>query len=124
MDSAYSTAIDIDAKNTFIYNNIFFAQNGAAMGEKQMVIKNNGTALFMTNNLFYGDVINTFKNSDTHGLEGDPDFDQNKTENWKKYELKPGSPGINTSCLSSGMYIITLCNERETQAERFFKTKR
>ncbi|MCP3933022.1 MAG: T9SS type A sorting domain-containing protein [Bacteroidetes bacterium] len=102
IDSAYSTAIDIDAKNTFIYNNIFMAENGGNMGGKQMVIKNNGTPLFMSNNLYYGNVVNTFKSKDANALEGNPDFNGDNNEYWEKYELNQGSPGVNTGIPMNG----------------------
>lgn len=96
IDSAYSTAIDINAKNTFIYNNIFMAQDGGEMGGKQVVIKNNDTPLFMSNNMFFGNVSGSFKNNDTNPVTGNPTFDKDQEENWEKFELKQGSPGINT----------------------------
>ncbi len=102
IDSAYSTAIDINAKNTFIYNNIFSAVNGAEIGGKQVVIKNNSTSLFMSNNLYFGNVANTFKNYDADAVNGNPNFDENKDKNWEKFELKKGSPGINTGIPKNG----------------------
>jgi len=102
MDSAYSTAIDINAKNTFIYNNIFMATNGANLGGKQMVIKNNGTPLFMSNNLYFGNIVNSFKNNDANAVNGNPDFDEDKNETWEQFELKQGSPGINTGIAKNG----------------------
>ncbi|MBB6461842.1 T9SS type A sorting domain-containing protein [Flammeovirga kamogawensis] len=71
MDSAYSTSIDINAKNTYIFNNIFYVKAGN-IGGKQMVIKNNDTPLFMSNNLFYGTVRSSFKNLDSNKFETDP----------------------------------------------------
>ena len=47
VDSAYSTAIDMDGMNHHIYNNIFYYANGSVMGGKRMVINNNNTPLFM-----------------------------------------------------------------------------
>lgn len=102
IDSAYSTAIDINAKNTFIYNNIFMAANGGTMGGKQVVIKNNGTPLYMSNNLYHGDVAEAFKNYDANAVNGNPDFDDNKDEDWEKFELKQGSPGVNTGIAKNG----------------------
>ena len=102
IDSAYSTAIDINAKNTFIYNNIFSAVNGGEIGGKQVVIKNNNTPLFMSNNLYFGNVANTFKNYDADEVNGNPDFDENRDKNWEKFELKKGSPGIETGIPKNG----------------------
>ena len=102
IDSAYSTAIDINAKNTFIYNNIFSAVNGGEIGGKQVVIKNNNTPLFMSNNLYFGNVANTFKNYDADEVNGNPDFDENRDKNWEKFELKKGSPGIDTGIPKNG----------------------
>jgi len=102
IDSAYSTAIDINAKNTFIYNNIFMAVNGAGIGGKQVVIKNNGTPWFMSNNLYFGNVANSFKNNDANAVSGNPDFDEDKNETWEQFELKQGSPAVNIGISKNG----------------------
>ncbi|MBX2874016.1 MAG: hypothetical protein KTR30_18005 [Saprospiraceae bacterium] len=74
IDRDFSTAIDINATNTFIYNNIFHAINGASMGGQQVVVKNNGTPLYMTNNLFHGNVNTNFSDHDSSPVFGDPVF--------------------------------------------------
>ena len=102
INSPYSTAIDIDAKNTFIYNNIFLAVNGAELGGKQVVIKNNETPLFMSNNLYFGSVANSFKSNDANAIQGNPNFDEDKDEPWERFQLKTGSLAINAGVAKNG----------------------
>ena len=93
MDDDYSTAIDIDGKNTFIYNNIFYAAAGN-MGGKQVVVRNNGTDLFMRNNLFSGTVANSFRNMDTDPVNRDPRFDDPTSGSKYGFQLATSSPAI------------------------------
>lgn len=70
----YSTCININAKNSFIFNNIFYTENGGDIGSKSTVIKTNDTPFFMTNNLFWGSVKNSFVQLDASPLMEDPLF--------------------------------------------------
>jgi hypothetical protein len=105
MDSDYSTAIDIDAKYTFIYNNIFNAVKGT-IGGKQVKVLSNGTPLFMKNNLFQGGIVNGFKNFDTAPVSGDPLFNNPASGNKYGYQLNvpmnDQNPAINAGVSEPG----------------------
>lgn len=102
IDSNYATAIDLNGKNTHIYNNIFYAVNGANIGGKQVVIKNNGTPLFMKNNLFFGTVAENFKKNDNQPITGDPHFHQSNSGNKYGYQLNVESHAINAGHARQG----------------------
>jgi hypothetical protein len=74
IDRNFTTAIEVNAKNTFIYNNIFSSVNSGMMGGQNVKVESNGTPLFMRNNLFYGAVDPRFKNLDETRYEGNPLF--------------------------------------------------
>ncbi|MBK1879073.1 Ig-like domain-containing protein [Pelagicoccus mobilis] len=101
MDRDFSTAIDIDGKHTYIYNNIFHAEGGD-IGGKQVVVENNGTELFMRNNLFSGNIDSRFQNMDTAPIEGTPIFDRPGETNKYAYQLQASSPAINAGTTQLG----------------------
>jgi hypothetical protein len=94
VDREFSTGIAVNAKNTFIYNNIFYSANGGNIGGKQMVVRNNGTPLYMRNNLFQGNVSDMFRQMDADPKVGNPKF-HGKGKAGNRYQLKAGSPAIN-----------------------------
>ncbi len=102
MDQPFTTAIDIDAKYTHIFNNIFYSINGSGMGAQQVSVKNNNTPLFMKKNLFYGTVAQNFKNMDTSPIYGEPQFKDGGTGNSSKYQLESTSPAINAGVAEPG----------------------
>lgn len=102
INNTYGTAIDIDATNTHIYNNIFYAINGANIGDKQMSIHNNGTTLDMTNNLYFGDIKSSFKNLDTNPKNGNPYFNNENSGDKYGYQLNSNSNAINTGVAQLG----------------------
>lgn len=102
MDYGYSTAIDIDATNTHIYNNIFYAINGANIGGKQSVVNSNSTPLYMRNNLYYGTVRASFKNLDVNPVNGNPDFSNEGSGNKHGYQLASTSAAINAGVAQQG----------------------
>lgn len=102
MDKNYATAIDMDGTNTHIYNNIFYAINGANIGGKQVVIKNNDTPLYMNNNLFFGTISNNFKSLDSNSVLEDPDFNQANSGTKFGYQLKSGSSAVNAGIAKQG----------------------
>ena len=79
-DARAKPGISIFAKNTYIYNNIFYANNGAAIGTgtDQLGVTidiANGGALSVSNNLFYGDIAADFTELDQNRIIGeDPQF--------------------------------------------------
>jgi hypothetical protein len=102
MNYGYSTAIDIDATNTHIYNNIFYAINGANLGGQQVVVKNNNTPFYMRNNLYYGTIKSSFKNLDTNPVNGNPNFNNEGSGDKYGYQLNVGSNAINTGVAKQG----------------------
>jgi hypothetical protein len=102
IDSPYSTAIDIDGKNTFIYNNIFTAINGADIGGKQVFIKNNSTPLYMRNNLYEGTIKSTFKNLDTNPVYGSSHFYDPNNGSKFGFQLNSNSAAINKGVAKQG----------------------
>lgn len=102
IDSPYSTAIDIDGKNTFIYNNIFTAINGSNIGGKLVVVKNNGTPLYMRNNLYEGIIANNFKNIDSNPVSGSSHFSDPNNGNKFGFQLNSNSAAINTGVAKQG----------------------
>lgn len=102
MDSNDATAIDMDGTNIHIFNNIFYAINGANIGGKQVVIKNNGTPLFMKNNLFFGAIAENFKSNDRNPITGDPKFNHPKSGSKYGYQLNSGSAAVNAGAAKQG----------------------
>ena len=93
MDSAYTTSINMDGRNMFVYNNIFSSTNGAGMGIQNMVIRSNETPFFMSNNLFDGNVHPGFIAYDAKPQIGSPMFTGTGEDKYA-YELQEGSPAI------------------------------
>lgn len=102
MDQSYTTAIDVNAKNTFIFNNIFYAGGNASLGGKQVAVNNNGTDLFLSNNLYYGTVANSFKELDAKPVNDDPKFNNVGGDAWNAYQLHENSPAIDAGVVKQG----------------------
>ncbi|WP_430814977.1 T9SS type A sorting domain-containing protein [Carboxylicivirga sp. RSCT41] len=102
IDQPFATAIDVNAKNTHIFNNIFYSTNGSGIGTKQMVINNNGTELFMKHNLFFGGVVQSFKNLDTNPVSGDPQFAAGEEDTAGKYQVQANSPAVDAGVANPG----------------------
>ena len=98
----YRTAIDIQANNTRIFNNIFYSINGSKMGNKQVNVTD--TNLSMTNNLFFGQVDTRFKDYDEQPVFQNPNFYNESLDGAKGYQLLAGSPAINAGIPYSGKY--------------------
>ena len=94
MNRPYATSIDMDHKNTYIFNNIFYAVEGANIGQKQVVIKNNESEFVMKNNLYFGSIAKKFKDFDTHQVLGNPKFNSENSGDKFGYQLLKGSPAI------------------------------
>ncbi len=105
IDSAYATAIYINATHTFIYNNIFYAVNGADIGGKQVLINNNGTPLYMTNNLYFGTIATNFTSQDENPYFGEPDFVNGGSSNPDGYLLNDSTPALNSGVANKGPEI-------------------
>ena len=99
-----TTAIEINAKSTYIFNNIFYSINGGQMGKQNVVVKTNDDERFIKNNLFFGDIDSRFTVLDTNPIKGDPQFNGNGERKFK-YQLKATSPAINTGLTKTGPAI-------------------
>ena len=93
MNRDYSTSIDIDAKNTYIFNNIFYVKKGA-IGRKQVNIKEHGTDFVVSHNLYHGFVSPRFSGRDLKAVKGEPQFYNMKTGSDQGFQLKRGSAAI------------------------------
>ena len=102
VDSAYDTAIDMDGLNHHIYNNIFYYTNGAVMGGKQMVVNSNNTPLFMTNNLYSGNVVSSFINLDNLPMQQNPNLSNEGINDPLGYQLNFNSPAIDAGVNETG----------------------
>lgn len=94
MDRNFNTAIDIDAKATYIFNNIFYSSEGT-IGGKQCVVKTNNNDYLLSNNLFYGKINSKFSNVDNNKIVEDPQFINPGTDDQNGYHLQDDSPAVN-----------------------------
>lgn len=106
VDNPFTTAIDINAKHTFIYNNMFVYNNGSSMGGKQMRIVNNGTPLFMKNNLYEGSVVNSFINLDESPVYNNANFYDTDRGDKYGFQLLASSNAINAGVAQQGPPVI------------------
>lgn len=90
--------IEIFAENTYIYNNLFYAMNGAKIGNGGVNINmQSGGQLMVSNNLFYGDIASAFTNLDAQKIIGqnplftNPVSDGGTQDN---FNIQDGSPAI------------------------------
>jgi len=89
--------ISIFAKNTFIYNNIFHATDGAEIGADGVEIDmEEGSQLAMANNLFFGEISEQFSSLDDSGITGqDPLFVNPDPASGKHgFNIQAGGPVI------------------------------
>jgi len=101
-NTAYSTAIDIDAKNTYIYNNIFYAINGCNIGGKQVSINDQGTEFLLSNNLYFGGVATNFSSKDASPVYGAPNFLNESQGEAQGFQLQFPSPVMSTGVALRG----------------------
>ena len=101
INKPYGTAIDIKGENTYIFNNIFCAMNGANIGDKQMHINANNTEMFISNNLYAGNINKRFTKLDQHPVFAVPDF-TNTHANRKGFQLHKTSEAINAGLAKLG----------------------
>ena len=100
--TSLTTGIDIDGKNTSIFNNAFYVDSGAIMGEKLLNLQaESGSTLLIDNNLFYGSVASGFTNADAKAIFNDPSFAQKGQLDAEGYKI------LNTSVmLNKGRAIV------------------
>jgi len=102
IDSAYTTAIDINGKNTYIYNNIFYAGGGSNIGGKQVLIEDQGTDFFLSNNMYFGLIDNRFKSLDAAPVFGAPNFLNENPGEADGFQLQFPSPVMSTGIALRG----------------------
>ena len=101
-NDAFDTAIDINGQNTRIFNNIFYTVNGSGIGNQQG--NYNDPNLMMTNNLFFGNIRNNFKNFDTNRIEADPQFyDEDRADQYG-FQISASSQAIDAGAAYAGDY--------------------
>ncbi len=103
-DAKVKPGISIFAKNTYIYNNIFYAINGAGIGTGTgslgvTIDMAPDAELLISNNLFFGNIANSFVNLDNNRVVGDPQFENPyATDKWGRssdgFKLKLNSHAI------------------------------
>ena len=94
VDAAITPDIDIESKNTYIYNNVFYAVGSGRIGDNVSVVLESGSQLNVSNNLFYGNVSNELKNLDTNPYLGNPLFVNAGTTSDSGYPLLLKSPAL------------------------------
>lgn len=104
INEPFTTAISMDAKNIFVYNNIFSSTNGSGMGSQQTVVRSNDTPFFMSNNLFDGTVDNRFVAMDAMPQNGSPMF-VDTGEHKYVYQLQEGSLAIDNGATVQGPIV-------------------
>jgi len=98
VDADITPDISIVGKNTFVYNNIFYAKDNARIGEQVTVQIAEGYELKMSNNLYFGNVNSTFSNYDLNPVFGDPVFMKPGESNAEAYRL-----GLDSKAFDKGL---------------------
>jgi len=100
-DNNYTPRISIFAGDTYVYNNIIMAVDGAKIGynsaEGDGVSIDVGSHEFiMENNLFEGDIHNNLTSEDSNSETGSPLFLNEGNTSPEDYRILYGSPAINS----------------------------
>jgi hypothetical protein len=101
MDRDYSTAIEMNAKNTFIFNNLFVNRGAGMIGGKNVRVVTHAAPFFMSNNLFHGSIDPRFMDLNAAPVLGDPRF-VNRGKGAERFRLAPGSPALNAGATRIG----------------------
>lgn len=104
LNKPFNTTFNLDAKNIFVYNNIFSSTNGAGMGNTLTIVRNNDTPFTMTNNLFEGTINQDWVNMDANPQKANPKF-IGSGEKKEAYNLQAESPAINNGIAISGPIV-------------------
>lgn len=81
--------------NTFIHNNILYAQDGSSIGESELFFDiSEGSELNVSNNLYQGTIASGFINLDQNSVFGDPLFENIGGQTAEDYRLNEGSPAF------------------------------
>lgn len=89
--------ISIEGKNTYIFNNIFYSDGTAVIGQVVDVKIEEGSSLYVSNNLYFGNVKSAFTNKDVAAKFGNPLFANKGLLNKEGYKLS-----VNSSALLGG----------------------
>lgn len=100
IDGDFTTAIEATARNTHIYNNIF-CSTGGMIGKQNVRFDHDGTPLFVSNNLFSGNIDNRFSGLDVNPVLGDPKFRGSGT-GAERFRLETDSPAIRAGIPNPG----------------------
>ncbi len=95
VDAAITPDISMVGKNIFVYNNIFYASGAATIGQDVTVDIEAGSALAMSNNLYFGNVTSTFKSHDSKPVNGNPQYVNAGGLTGDDYQIQEDSPAIN-----------------------------
>ena len=88
-----NTGIDIDGKNTYVYNNAFYVANGASMGKKLLNITA-GSGLDIDNNMYYGNIASGFTGPDSNAMFNNPKYLKGGSLNAAGYRLISSSAAL------------------------------
>lgn len=89
----YKPDISIVGKNTYVYNNIFRVTDGI-IGEHVTIEIDAGSQLYVSNNLFDGNIASSFSNLDANSQSGNPLFVNEGDNKEDGYDIQEGSPAI------------------------------
>ncbi len=95
VDAAITPDISFVGKNIFVYNNIFYATGAGTIGQDVTMEIEAGSQLYMSNNLYHGNVTNTFKSYDSQAINGDPLYVNKGGLTSEDYKIADDSPAIN-----------------------------
>jgi hypothetical protein len=95
VNAAITPDISITTKNAYVYNNIFYATGQGKIATQQIIAIDAGSALYMSNNLFFGNVNTQFSKKDVKPITGDPFYSNPGGKNIESYRLKVGSKALN-----------------------------
>lgn len=96
-----TTAIEIIAKSTYIFNNIFYSINGGKMGKQNVKVNITDGELFIKNNLYFGDVDNRFITLDANPILGNPNFTGSGNYQ-EKFDINNNSLAIDKGTTKTG----------------------
>ena len=98
LDQNYAPDITITSKNTYVYNNIFRVTSGE-IGEHIDITIDAGSELYVSNNLFQGNINTSFSNLDSNSQSGDPLFVNSGGTTKEDYIIESESPAVDNGKL-------------------------
>ncbi len=90
------TGLSFEGHNTYVYNNIVMAAPGSSIGQKEYVVDiTDGDDFIVSNNLYHGNVNQSFIDLDPNAVTGNPLFINPGGNDSQSYILLPESPAMN-----------------------------